>query len=53
MEAETKVDSKGAANRGPTKRYTLGEKLVAVRLHLQEGFPQALVSQETGLARAH
>jgi len=31
------------------RRYTFEEKLKAVRLHLQEGFPQSLVVRETGI----
>ena len=32
------------------RRYRFEEKLKAVRLHLQEGFEQELVSQETGVS---
>ena len=31
-----------------TRRYTFDEKLKAVRLFVQEGFPQRLVCRETG-----
>jgi transposase InsO family protein len=37
-------------NRLRTRRYTFDEKLKAVRLHVQEGFAQTLVSQETGVS---
>ncbi len=56
MEAETKVESKGVreprTNHKKTRRYAYEEKLRAVRLHLQEGFPQPLVCQETGVSKS-
>src|SRR5882672_11456395 len=52
---ETKAAVEGKAVRDPrtapkTRRYTFDEKLKAVRLHLQEGFPQTLVAEETGVS---
>jgi transposase InsO family protein/transposase-like protein len=54
MEEETRVEEKQAreprAGKQP-RRYTAEERLKAVRLHLQEGFPQSLVCEELGMGR--
>lgn len=52
---DTKIAVEGKGGREPRtadrrRRYTLDEKLKAVRLHLQEGFPRKLVGQETGVS---
>jgi len=55
MEEESKVEAKKArgSRAGKTsrcgRRYTFEERLKAVRLHLQEGFPQKLVCAEMGM----
>jgi transposase InsO family protein len=55
MEEETKVEAKPAREPRAEKnsrfgrRYTFEERLKAVRLHLQEGFPQKLVCAELGM----
>jgi transposase InsO family protein len=54
MEEEVRVEQKPARRRragDSGKRYTADEKLKAVRLHLQEGYPLALVSQELGMGK--
>lgn len=53
MEPEQVEKSKVVREPRTTKkypRYTFEERLRAVRLHLQEGFPQPLVCQETGVS---
>src|SRR5580700_10193719 len=52
---ETKKSEEGKAVRerrtaSTARRYAFEEKLKAVRLHLQEGFPAKLVSEETGVS---
>jgi len=52
---ETKKSEEGKAVRerrtaSTARRYGFEEKLKAVRLHLQEGFPAKLVSEETGVS---
>ena len=52
MEVENKVEAKTARESRAAKcgrRYTFEERLKAVRLHLQEGFPQKLVCAESCL----
>ncbi len=52
MEEESKVEEKRAREPRASdsgKRYTPEAKLKAVRLHLQEGFSQALVCKELGM----
>jgi len=53
MEEGIRVEQKRARRRraGKTgKRYTLQERLRAVRLHLQEGYPAKLVCEEVGMS---
>lgn len=49
-ESVQKVRERGSRTGSRPRRYTLDEKLRAVRLHLQEGFPVELVAQETGVS---
>ena len=54
MEEEVRVEQKSARRRRAAdsgKRYTPQERLKAVRLHLQEGYPLALVCQELGMGK--
>jgi transposase InsO family protein len=53
MDEEVRVEQKSARRRRAAKsgkRYTPQERLKAVRLHLQEGFPAKLVCQELGMS---
>lgn len=49
VEIEKKRARQRRAGRG-RRKYSFEERLRAVRLHLQEGFPQPLVSAETGVS---
>lgn len=54
---DTKTTEESKTVRAPqtgktTRRYAFEEKLKAVRLHLQEGFPLALVAEETGIGHS-
>ena len=49
-ESVQKVRERGSRTGSHPKRYSFEERLRAVRLHLQEGFPAALVAQETGVS---
>lgn len=53
MDTKEVVESKGVRKKRTSKtanRYTLEQRLKAVRLHLQEGFPQKLVCEEMGVS---
>src|SRR5579885_3685808 len=58
MNEEVKVEKKrnspprGAGGAKKTHRFTVDQKLQAVRLHLEEGFTMALVCQELGVSKA-
>jgi len=52
VEKKRKSPPRGAGGAKTTRRYTVAEKLKAVRLHLEEGFSQALVCQELGVSKS-
>ncbi len=52
VEKLRKSPPRGAGGAKKMRRYTVAEKLKAVRLHLEEGFTQELVCRELGLGKS-
>jgi transposase InsO family protein len=52
VEKKRNSPPRGARGDGTRKRFTADEKLRAIRLHLEEGFSQALVCQELNVSKS-